>query len=58
MFIVQLKPGSTKNDGSYQRYTIVYYFEENAETTSAENQLHRDSNASTGILPKALMFWL
>ena len=56
MFIVQLKPGSTKNDGSYQRYTIVYYFEENAETTSAENQLHRGSNASTGILPKALMF--
>ncbi|XP_071939781.1 uncharacterized protein [Coffea arabica] len=47
MFIVQLKPGSTKNDGSYQRYTIVYYFEENAETTSAENQLHRGSNAST-----------
>ncbi|XP_027169604.1 replication protein A 70 kDa DNA-binding subunit B-like [Coffea eugenioides] len=42
----RLKPGSTKNDGSYQRYTIVYYFEENAETTSAENQLHRDSNAS------------
>nr|XP_027067672.1 replication protein A 70 kDa DNA-binding subunit B-like [Coffea arabica] len=47
MFIVQLKPGSTNNDGSYQRYTIVYYFEENAKTTSAENQLHRGSSAST-----------
>ncbi|XP_027167891.1 replication protein A 70 kDa DNA-binding subunit B-like [Coffea eugenioides] len=34
MFIVQLKPGNTKNDGSYQRYTVAYYFEDNAENTS------------------------
>ncbi|XP_071920719.1 replication protein A 70 kDa DNA-binding subunit A-like [Coffea arabica] len=47
MFIVQLKPGSTRNDGSYQNYTVVYYFEENAETTSAENQMHVGSKSGT-----------
>ncbi|XP_027101133.2 replication protein A 70 kDa DNA-binding subunit B-like [Coffea arabica] len=47
MFIVQLKPGSTRNDGSYQNYTVVYYFEENAETASAENQMHVGSKSGT-----------
>ena len=56
MFIVQLKPGSTRNDGSYQNCTVVYYFEENAETASAENQMHVGSKSGTGALLEALSF--
>ena len=34
MFIAQLKPGNTKDGSGNHRYTIAYYFEENAATSS------------------------
>ncbi|XP_071926300.1 uncharacterized protein [Coffea arabica] len=37
-FIAQVKPGNTKDDGTYQRYTIVYYFEDTSDCELTEEQ--------------------
>ncbi|XP_027149676.1 uncharacterized protein LOC113749979 [Coffea eugenioides] len=36
MFIVQIKPGTTKEGNSHKRYTIEYYFEDTSEIKSIE----------------------
>ena len=42
LFIAQLKPGNTKDGSGNHCYTIPYYFEENAATSS----FNKDSSIS------------
>ncbi|XP_071939901.1 uncharacterized protein [Coffea arabica] len=37
-FIAQVKPGNRRDDGTYQRYTIVYYFEDTSDCELAEER--------------------
>lgn len=58
MFIVQLKLGNTRDGSRNDRYTIAYYFEKNAATSSFNKDSHisvenqflqaKEQNSETG----------